>query len=182
MIWILLYLLSFSAIKFYLTIELAVPLWGTAKLIINTQFIYFAILFVILVFKKVKPKGWKKPEKYDWVYFIIVNVFLLFIFPTGQPEKYFMQNLNSVLFAPIFEEMFFRGIILAYLFKQCENLFDVALSIICCSMLFLFHHYIFYPEIFIFSVLVSILYYKTRSLLLCILTHSIVNTYVLYYN
>ncbi|HDK7169223.1 TPA: CPBP family intramembrane metalloprotease [Clostridium botulinum] len=88
------------------------------------------------------------------------------------------QNLYQifileVIIVPIFEEIVFRGIILEGLLNKYKPI----TSIIVSSVIFALGH-IYIPQMInatIFGMLVGIIYYKTRSVVLCIVSHILSN-------
>ncbi|EPZ8709637.1 CPBP family intramembrane glutamic endopeptidase [Clostridium botulinum] len=88
------------------------------------------------------------------------------------------QNLYQifileVIIAPIFEEIVFRGIILEGLLNKYKPITGIIVS----SVVFALCH-IYIPQIInaiIFGMLVGIIYYKTRSVVLCMVSHMLTN-------
>ncbi|MCW6080225.1 CPBP family intramembrane glutamic endopeptidase [Clostridium sporogenes] len=88
------------------------------------------------------------------------------------------QNLYQifileVIIAPIFEEIVFRGIILEGLLNKYKPI----TSIIVSSVVFALCH-IYIPQIInaiIFGILLGIIYYKTKSVVLCMVSHMLTN-------
>ncbi|MCS4526087.1 CPBP family intramembrane metalloprotease [Clostridium botulinum] len=93
------------------------------------------------------------------------------------------QNLYQifileVIIAPIFEEIVFRGIILEGLLNKYKPITGIIVS----SVVFALCH-IYIPQIInaiIFGMLVGIIYYKTRSVVLCMVSHMLTNGFNFY--
>lgn len=93
--------------------------------------------------------------------------------------EYITLFINVVLLGPIFEEIFFRGVILNYL----RNKYLIWISILICSLLFALIHgnILLVVSTFIPSLLFSYVYYKTNDLKYPILLHSLVNLFPFIY-
>lgn len=78
--------------------------------------------------------------------------------------------LNLVIVVPVFEEVFFRGII----FKGLKNNYNVVLALLLSSLLFGFFH-IDYVGSTVFGLWLGWVYLKTDNILLCIIAHSACN-------
>lgn len=85
--------------------------------------------------------------------------------------------LSLCIFAPIFEEIVYRGIILRVLLKRHSVYFSVFFS----SLLFACVHFNIHQGInaLVVGILISFIYVKTKSLRLCIFAHFFNNFYVL---
>ena len=74
------------------------------------------------------------------------------------------------LMAPIFEELFFRGVILGGLLKRYSPIIAIGIS----SVLFAVLH----PTLtgsFVFGLFTGWIYYRTRNLSYCVIMHSFIN-------
>lgn len=83
--------------------------------------------------------------------------------------------LSTVLFAPIFEEILHRGIILEKLSRKYNRFISILIS----ALIFAFSHLNFVQGVntFFLGILFSFIYIKSRSLLITILIHLINNLY-----
>ncbi|MEJ6949958.1 CPBP family intramembrane glutamic endopeptidase [Natronospora cellulosivora (SeqCode)] len=104
-------------------------------------------------------------------------------FPTGNTLTNLMEYRTPIevfiisnIWAPVIEEILFRGIILKGLLKE----YKVVYAIVFSSILFALVH--FYPHQIIISffagLILGFIYYKTASLLSVILLHALYNTYI----
>lgn len=85
--------------------------------------------------------------------------------------------IHALILSPIIEEILYRRIFLHQFLKQYPTWLALALS----SILFAFPHFpvFIFPELiipfFISGLFLGIIYYKTQSFILCIISHSIMN-------
>lgn len=85
--------------------------------------------------------------------------------------------IHALIMAPVIEEVIYRRILLCQFMKQ----YSVRLAIILSALLFAFPHVsvFLYPELIIpyliSGIFLGIVYYKTNSLLLCIIAHVLMN-------
>lgn len=89
------------------------------------------------------------------------------------PSLFWFDILNSVILAPIFEEVLLRGIILDGLTKQHSNMYAIIVS----SIVFALAH-VFLPTkilALISGIILGICYIRTKSIFMCILIHSLYN-------
>ena len=86
-----------------------------------------------------------------------------------------LDLISSILIAPVFEEIIFRGFFL----KQLSLKYSKVTAIIISSLYFGIFHFKIYQGIsaFIFGIVIAWIYLKSNSLLLCIFVHSISNLY-----
>lgn len=85
---------------------------------------------------------------------------------------------SVVIIAPIFEEIIMRGIIL----EGFLNKYKPATAIILSALLFGFIH-LNIPQFInttIIGIILALIYYKTRSLILCICAHALNNTIAIF--
>lgn len=82
-------------------------------------------------------------------------------------------TINAVTLAPIWEEIFFRGILLIVLSKLAKPI----LAIIISSIIFALFHPAILVLTFVAGVILSIMAIKTKSLVPGIVTHAIWNLY-----
>ena len=89
------------------------------------------------------------------------------------PSLFWFDILNSVILAPIFEEVLFRGIILDGLTKQYSNMYAIIVS----SIVFALVHVLLPTKILalILGIILGICYIRTKSIFMCILIHSLYN-------
>ncbi len=83
--------------------------------------------------------------------------------------------VHGVILAPVFEEIFFRGLILSQLLKTHTPIIAIGTSALLFSVAHMQVEGVF--AIFVSGVLFSIIYCKTRSLSLVILLHSFSNLF-----
>lgn len=86
---------------------------------------------------------------------------------------YTLLGIEAVIFAPIFEELLFRGVIFASLRKK----FSFGFSALVSGMIFsiLHEHYLSFLPILLLAVAFSYLYERTRNLFYPIALHAIYN-------
>ena len=86
--------------------------------------------------------------------------------------------ISSLIFAPVFEELLFRGIIQEYLCRKNSFI----LSIVLASLLFSIHHLTLsqFVSAFFVGLYLGVLYYKTQSLTYSMVAHSFYNLLCLY--
>ncbi len=81
--------------------------------------------------------------------------------------------IDSTLFTPIWEEIFFRGVLLFLFLKFLKPSMAIMLS----SAIFSLFHPMYWIITFLSGILLGVTTYKTRSLIPSIITHSIWNLY-----
>lgn len=92
-------------------------------------------------------------------------------------ESTYVSVIHALLVAPIIEELLYRRVFLHQFLKQYSPWTAIVLS----TVLFVVPHIptIIFPELFIpFFIsgsFLGLIYYKTRSISLCIISHSIMN-------
>ncbi|EPY2276500.1 CPBP family intramembrane glutamic endopeptidase [Clostridium sporogenes] len=92
---------------------------------------------------------------------------------TKDTQNLYQIFILEVILAPIFEEIVYRGIILEGLLNKYKPITGIIVS----SVIFALAH-IYIPQIInatIFGILLGIIYYKTRSTVLCIVSHMLMN-------
>lgn len=84
-----------------------------------------------------------------------------------------IKTLRSVIIAPVSEELFFRGLIMIYLLRK----FTVLKSLIISSLLFSLIHLRFddFFLLFFWGIVFGLVFYKTGSLLMSMVAHSVSN-------
>lgn len=93
------------------------------------------------------------------------------------PQLDFLSVLHALVLAPVVEEILYRRILLAQFVKQ----YPVWVAIVLSSFIFaLLHAPVFmFPELlipfFISGMFLGLIYYKTESLLLCVMAHFVMN-------
>lgn len=92
-------------------------------------------------------------------------------------STYYLSIVQALVVTPIIEEILYRRIFLHQFLKQYSSL----VAIIISTFLFVIPHIptIIYPELilpyFILGLFLGLVYYKTDSVLLCIISHFIFN-------
>ncbi|MFS0882880.1 CPBP family intramembrane glutamic endopeptidase [Metabacillus niabensis] len=81
--------------------------------------------------------------------------------------------VNSVFLAPIWEEVFFRGVLLFFLLKFTKPVWAISIS----SVLFAIFHPMYWILTLVSGVLLSITTFKTKSLIPSVISHSLWNLY-----
>lgn len=86
---------------------------------------------------------------------------------------YMVRLLHSVILAPLFEELFFRGILLNFLLRK----FSAPKAILIVALLFAVSHVKFddFLMLLFWGVIFGYLYYNTKSLWISVLSHSLTN-------
>lgn len=94
-------------------------------------------------------------------------------------SNYLTAFISLTIIAPLFEEIIFRGIILEGLLKR----YNVLISLLFSSLIFGIAHLNILQGInaFFISLIIGFIYVKTKSILLCILAHSINNGIIFFY-
>lgn len=146
-------------------------------------------LWIGLMFRRDRSFSWKSGRWYLWplvliftVAFLIIREPVLQLFNEGEAEKDLISGLDamnpfmlvvSVLAAPLFEELIFRGVILEGFLKRYRPGFAILMS----SVIFGIAHV--HPLQFVNALLLGLvmgwLYWKTRSLPLTIMLHFVNN-------
>lgn len=90
---------------------------------------------------------------------------------------YILLGIEAVVFAPIFEELLFRGVIFACLRKKFSFTFSALVSAMIFS--FVHEHYLSFLPIVLLAITFSYLYEKTKNLLYPIILHAIYNGFSL---
>ncbi|WP_425804004.1 CPBP family intramembrane glutamic endopeptidase [Desulfitobacterium sp. Sab5] len=93
---------------------------------------------------------------------------------TQSLTKIILTVIDPILLAPVFEEIFFRGILLH---RLSEKFNSIRIGIFLSSVLFGILHLWGFFGAFIFGVFTSVIYIKTKKLLVPILYHSLYNSY-----
>ena len=123
-----------------------------------------------------------------WFSLISLLLIFLWIFPELNNTGYLAEDhtsktiyalLRAAVLAPVFEELIFRGVVLDGLLKQ----YQPAKAIFWSAILFSIIHLdpIQGSFAFVVGLLLGWVFWKTRSLLLCILLHAI-NNFLVSYN
>ncbi len=143
------------------TFFMKLPKWHEVLILtIITGACYIATLIVI---DSVEDIGKIYNGKINSIFFKII------------PFKFanYIGLIHFTIIAPIIEEIFFRGLILTLLLRQ----FSVFKSIVISSLLFSIGHLKFDDFILLFfsGIVFALIFYKTGSLYLSILAHSLNN-------
>lgn len=85
------------------------------------------------------------------------------------PVELSLYLLVALLLGPVVEEVIYRGIC----YSPYRKKYGVTKAVIMTSLLFAMAHYSFVP--FLFGVLLTAMYEKTESIILCIIAHSMRN-------
>lgn len=92
-------------------------------------------------------------------------------------STYYLSVIHALVAAPIIEEILYRRIFLHQFLKQ----YSPCVAILFSTVIFVIPHVptIIYPELFIpffiSGLFLGIVYYKTKSVLLCMISHFIFN-------
>lgn len=115
----------------------------------------------------------------DKLSFPIEPMPLIEIMASGELSKlsYILLAIEAVIFAPIFEELLFRGVIFAALRSKFSFGFSALVSAIIFSVLH--EHYLSFLPILLLAVVFSYLYERTKNLAYPILLHMIYNGFSL---
>jgi len=94
------------------------------------------------------------------------------VFMQYSPFQKLLDLVNSIIIAPVLEEIFFRG----FIFRILKNRYDVFWGAIVSTIIFVLFHGIKIETVINIGILGLIfvyVYHKTESILLTALTHSI---------
>ena len=151
--------LSFSPIR-----KLISPLLNFKPMRKPTAYFYiFATLAITFLLLKVCVK-----------YEILIDHNLIVFYKNGLLEgRDLFGVMDAILFVPIWEEMFFRGILLLTLAKLLNPFWAIAIS----SVIFAMFHPLYLITALISGLLMALITFKTKSLLPSVITHSIWNLY-----
>lgn len=112
--------------------------------------------------------------------FIKYEVFLsndfIFLYTNGLLNSNGMDlyyYIDILIFSPIWEEAFFRGVLLFILLKFLKPFWAITIS----SIVFSLFHPLYFVIIFVWGGLLAIMTYKTKSLIPAMITHSTWNLY-----
>ena len=123
--------------------------------------------------------------------FIVTYIFQFFIYLFCVSDEFSWKNISidfnqaltfnvisSLIFAPVLEELLFRGIIQEYLCRKNSFI----LSVVLASLLFSVHHLTFsqFVTAFLGGLYFGVLYYKTQSLTYSMVAHSYYNLLCFY--
>ena len=162
----LVWLIIFLILTFYFktTRELVIPLLNIKpfKEISTLLFIIFSlILFYFLLQLSIHFE-------------ILINHNLIFYYKNGLLGGEDVYGLIDVMiYAPIWEEIFFRGILLFTLSKLLKPIW----AIIIVSIIFAFFHPFYLVISLVAGIILSLMTLKTNSLIPSMVTHSIWNLY-----
>ncbi len=110
--------------------------------------------------------------------FLMISVFPDYIVSIGIDVT--LKVIIQIFFISVFEEIIFRKYFLENLSSEKNNLRSIMILSICFSIAHLFTDSgVLY--VFIISFILSIVYLKTRSLFLVILSHLYANLFVLFF-
>ena len=123
--------------------------------------------------------------------FIVTYIFQFFIYLFCVSDEFSWKNISidfnqaltfnvisSLIFAPVLEELLFRGIIQEYLCRKNSFI----LSVVLASLLFSVHHLTFsqFVTAFLGGLYFGVLYYNTQSLTYSMVAHSFYNLLCFY--
>ena len=168
-------------------------------------FSYSIFLLVIgLLYFKYRPRV-EKPDKINFISFILLPIIAFFIKVVQDPILNFREIIGivelpesvenrdygfkyrigflyySVLIAPIFEEVFFRGMVLTSLLNKGLGVIQ---AILFSAFLFSLIHFnpinieassLSIVSNFVFGAILGIVYYRKKSLILVIILHALLN-------
>lgn len=152
-------LLSFLVALFVLK-KLNIEQYFQSNIHINYRI--FFIVLIVMVAGKVISLHFYKPSFPNQITSLLIN----------SPLLLFLFSLDFIILTPIIEEFIYRGI----LFSEINNNTSFPLAIIASSIIWGLMHTSQFIGVFIFGILLAFLYERTKSLLSCIIVHSIVNT------
>jgi membrane protease YdiL (CAAX protease family) len=178
--------------------------WGVLGFLVSMGFQTCGILSILYYVYNNKPiflnlRDFKKQlKKTGLIYARIIPVFILavivtlFIFQefnlksqpqeitnilveTQNPLVLILLSLSIIVFAPIFEELLFRGI----LFRAFRNKFSFVFSAVLSGIIFSLAHsnYFSFLPIFTLGFVFAYIYEKTKNLKIPILLHSLHNLF-----
>src|SRR5690606_12434986 len=89
------------------------------------------------------------------------------------PSAYSLQSVLLLgLIAPVVEELFFRDLVLRALLLKLRNIY---IAVFLSSLFFMAAHLSLYPGAFLLGLVSGFIYLYSRSVLPCILFHSLSN-------
>lgn len=130
------------------------------------------ILILCIQFMYMEPMFHNPKEFINGIFSGVITTSVLS--PPKFDIEFVIFCIRSMLFAPILEEVLYRGIIFNHLKKVCS----VRNSIIISSLIFALMHFEFsylFFSYFMLGIFFCISYYKTGSLLVSIIFHSFTN-------
>lgn len=105
---------------------------------------------------------------------ILIDHNLIVLYKNGLLEgRDLFGVIDAILFVPIWEEVFFRGILFLTLAKLLKPFWAIAIS----SVIFAMFHPLYLITALISGILMALMTFKTKSLLPSMITHSIWNLY-----
>ncbi len=182
-----------TALKLLITLEIIYVIFSTAFSLIycnnlfngeiNRSIIRFISLIIYLYFfKTINKNNSKSHINITNVLFISLSLVLLMLYPLLFQKSNFSGLLSFIWFASSFivgfrEEIFYRGFV-QYNINKSKG---IILSIILTSLIFTLYHVIFFiwgqwitlVQIFIWSLVIGIIYYKTKSIVFVSLIHGV---------
>lgn len=93
--------------------------------------------------------------------------------PLVPDTNFIIKLIHGILLAPVFEEIFFRGILLQQFLKQ----FSPRKAILLSSLLFTAAHFRLTDAgaLMVYGIVFGYVYYKTNSIVASMIVHSIIN-------
>ena len=153
-------------------------------------FLYLSFLSLLIVWYIKKEDSRNTFSLHDvpwriglWAFLLYISEFLFIAVFYGNPvlipksmitTEYILRTINPIFFAPVVEEIVFRGLL------QKNLLLKIApwIAILITSVLFALIHLNRFEAIlpaFLLGICCGIIYYKTGKLIVCILFHSFSN-------
>ncbi|MGL4989833.1 MAG: lysostaphin resistance A-like protein [Sarcina sp.] len=177
---IIVYFLENIFIKIFLIVKIKNNLLLNIFLFSLQTFIALCSLNIILYITKTKTPDINYCSNYtlkDFFYILIIILGFRFLYEGSiyQFKELLVIDLklNSLLmtciYAPFIEEFLYRGLILNGMLKKYNPLIAIFIS----SFLFGFMHFNFFQSLnaFFISLIIGIIYLKTKSIYLCIFLH-----------
>jgi len=164
--------------------------------------VFNLLLVTIFLFKNNELKKAinfsKAPQKANIATILSVLIIYIFFVVTNTIFFYYNHNIssspilplkiiNTLILAPVLEEILYRGIMINYLLPTKQNKrWHIVLCFVVVSLLFSLMHnnFEFYHFIhhFIFSLIISALYYYQRNIYTVILFHILFNLFTITFN
>jgi uncharacterized protein len=108
-------------------------------------------------------------------YEILLNKTYIFYFKNGlMTGEDVWGIIPKVLLAPIWEELFFRGILLFFLLRYVKPIWAISIS----AIIFAMFHPMYWILTLISGLLLAFTTYKTKSFIPSLLSHSLWNLYI----
>ncbi|MCT2535479.1 CPBP family intramembrane metalloprotease [Aquibacillus koreensis] len=110
-------------------------------------------------------------------YEILLDKRLIYFYKHGLfQQQDTLAIIHATILNPIWEELFFRGVLLFSLLKLMKPIWAISLT----SILFALFHPSYWIVTLLSGILLSLLTYKTKSIIPAILSHALWNFYIAY--